>query len=133
MLTIRHQRAPVVVKPANENVEVKVEKPKPNPVQIAEPTPLPTRIRAMDGSIEQILQHCSDKFGTTPEQILSRMRIKHIVNARKEFICILHFKYNYSPGRIAVILNIDHTSVKHLLGLRKSSKETYESLKEIYS
>lgn len=123
MITIRHNRMPTLDKTIKET---------PPEEFLAQPVKKP-RIKIIPGSIGSILKKICAKHGTIPDEVLSKSRTKNIVEARKEFIRVLHFKHLYSSGRLAHMLNMDLTSIKHYLGERKKSEERYEVLRERYS
>lgn len=90
------------------------------------------RLKILDGSIGSILQSVAIKHDMLPDDIMGKQRTKEVAKARAEFVCILHFKYQYAPARLAHMMNMDLTSIKHILGLRKASKEDYSTLRERY-
>jgi hypothetical protein len=77
-----------------------------------------------------LLSGICDNHGVRPENVLGRCRTVDAVKARQEFFCVLYFKYHYTPGDIGRLMNMDLTSVKHLLGLRKSSPYSHEILRK---
>lgn len=123
MLTIRHNRMPVVDKTLKETSQEDF---------LSQPVKKP-RIKIIPGSIGSVLKRICAKHGTIPDEVLSKSRSRNIVDARREFICTLHFKHMYSSGRLAHMLNMDLTSIKHYIGERKKSQEPYEVLRDRFS
>lgn len=123
MLTIRHNRMPAPDK--SDKIAT--------PAAVMKKPIVQPKVVKVPMQIGEILSEVSARHNCTPEDILGCSRLKHIVNARKEFACMMHFKRMYTPSRIAIIMNMDHTSVKHMLGLRKASKDSYQSLREKFS
>lgn len=99
---------------------------------LAQPVKKP-RIKILNGSIGSVLKKVCANHGTIPDEVMSKSRIQNIVAARKEFICVLHFKHFYSTGRLAYMMNMDLTSIKHILGMRKKSPIPYRDLRQKYS
>lgn len=95
------------------------------PIIVNEAYVLPDRL----GSV---MSDVCDKHFVQPRHVLSGSREAKVVNARREFIAILHFRFRYLPKEIAALLNMDRTSVNHHLGLRRASKVKYDHLKSIY-
>lgn len=120
MLTIRHNRFSTRDKSLRDvDVQEFINQPLIKP-----------RLKILDGSIGSILEKVATDNGMTPDDIMGKQRTKEIAKARAEFICILHFRYKYVPSRLAHMMNMDLTSIKHILGLRKASKEDYSTLRE---
>lgn len=90
------------------------------------------RLKILDGSIGSVLKKVANDNGMIPDDIMGKQRTKAIAKARADFVCTLHFKYKYAPARLAHMMNMDLTSIKHILGLRKASKEDYSTLRERY-
>ena len=122
MLTIRHNRFHTNDKSLRDvDVQEFINQPLVKP-----------RLKILDGSIGSVLEKVATDNGMTPDEIMGKQRTKAIAKARAEFICTLHFRYKYVPARLAHMMNMDLTSIKHILGLRKASKEDYSTLRERY-
>jgi chromosomal replication initiation ATPase DnaA len=87
----------------------------------------------MPKGVKPAMDRVRRKHKVSAEEVFGKSRMKHIVEARKEFIALLFFRYDYDPYMIAHILNLDHTSVRHHLGLRAKSKVSPEALRKIYA
>lgn len=119
MIIIRHNRLPTADKTQ--------EKP------TVRPEPTKPRLQIPNGSIGNILRDICKRYDVLPDQVMNKSRNKVVVAARQEFICTLHFKHGYASARIATIMSMDLTSVKHFLGLRKSSQEKFADLQKQYA
>lgn len=120
MLTIRHNRSgyndkSVATSPVEEFLEQLVVKKKP---------------KFIEGTIGELLDTICAQYHTTPDEVLSKSRLKNISQARSEFVATLHFKHGYTIPRLSYLMNLDITSVRHMLGLRAKSKVTYADLKK---
>jgi hypothetical protein len=91
------------------------------------------RLPKVEGTFGQLLAGICAKHNVRVEDVLGRGKTQTIVEARKEFICILYFHHNFTAGDIGRLLDMDLTSVKHLLGLRKGSKTPHEVLRKMYA
>lgn len=96
------------------------------PVVMVEQTILPD-------TLGTVMQEICEKYFVKPHHILGKSRDRQVVNARREFIAILHFRYRYLAGEIAELMDMDRTSVNHHLGKLKTSTVNYELLKSQYS
>ena len=122
MLTIRHNRFQTFDKSLRDvDVQEFINQPLVKP-----------RLKILDGSIGSVLKDVADAHGITPDDIMGKQRTKLIAKARADFVCTLHFKYKYAPARLAHMMNMDLTSIKHIIGLRKNSKEDYSTLRARY-
>jgi DNA-binding CsgD family transcriptional regulator len=95
------------------------------PIIVNEAYMLPDRLGSVMSDV------CERHF-VHPRHVLSGSREAKVVDARREFIAILHFRYRYLPKEIAALLNMDRTSVNHHLGMRRASKVKYDHLKSLY-
>ena len=125
MITIRHNRMPTADKKPIK-APLKVE-------QITKKEELIPRLRIPDGSKGRILRDICERYEVQPYEVMGKRRTKIIVAARQEFICTLHFKYNYPASNIANLMEMDLTSVKHYLGMRKASPERFADLQKQYA
>ena len=87
----------------------------------------------LDETIGYLLDEVCDRHMVRAEDVLGKTKYRHVSEARQEFICILHFKHKYLVGDIARLLDMDLTSVKHLVGLRPKSRFPYEVLRQQFS
>jgi chromosomal replication initiation ATPase DnaA len=87
----------------------------------------------MPKGVKPAMDRVRRRHKVSAHDVFGKSRLKHIVAARREFINLLYFKYNYDPYSIAHILDLDHTSVRHHLGMRKPSKVKYGDLKKMYA
>ena len=87
----------------------------------------------LDETIVYLLDEVCDRHMVRAEDVLGKTKYRHVSEARQEFICILHFKRKYLVGDIARLLDMDLTSVKHLVGLRPKSRFPYEVLRQQFS
>lgn len=120
MLTIRHNRSgykdkSVATSPVEEFMDQLVVKKKP---------------KFIEGSIGELLDTICAQYHTTPDEVLSKSRLKNISQARADFVATLHFKYGYAMPRISYLMSMDITSIRYMLGLRTKSKVTYADLKK---
>jgi len=83
-------------------------------------------------NLGKIMKDVCKRHDVLPYHVLSGSRPRAVVEARREFIAILHFKYRYTVEDIAQIMKLDRTSVLHHLGMRKNSKVAYSTLREQY-
>lgn len=120
MITIRHNRSgyqdvSISDSPVDEFLNQLVAKKRP---------------KFIEGSVGELLDSICAKYHTTPEEVLSKLRARNISRARAEFIAALHFKHGYAIPRLSYLMNLDMTSIRHVLGLRKHSKVTYADLRD---
>ena len=91
------------------------------------------KLPKVEGTFGEILAKICAKHNVRVEDVLGRGKTQTIVEARKEFICTLYFHHNFTAGDIGRLLDMDLTSIKHLLGLRKGSKTSHEDLRKMYA
>lgn len=120
MLTIRHNRLLYADRALKESTLN----------EFLEQPVVKQKIRPIDGKMGELLEEVCAKYHTKPEEVLSKQRFKNVSQARAEFMCILHFKHGYTIPRLSYLMNMDVTSVRHIVGLRKSSKAIYADLRE---
>jgi chromosomal replication initiation ATPase DnaA len=62
----------------------------------------------------EILRIVSETCGVTADQVISRMRDRNVVDARKIFSAVMKKKKKYALERIGKIIgNRDHTTIRH--------------------
>lgn len=83
-------------------------------------------------NLGKIMKTVCKRHDVLPYHVLSGSRSRGVVDARREFIAIMHFKYLYTVEHIAIIMKLDRTSVLHHLGMRKHSKVVYADLRDQY-
>ena len=83
-------------------------------------------------NLGKIMKAICKRHDVLPYHVLSGSRSRPVVDARREFIAVMHFKYRYTAEDIAVIMKLDRTSVLHHLGMRKHSKVDYKTLRDQY-
>lgn len=83
-------------------------------------------------NLGKIMKAVCKRHDVLPYHVLSGSRSRGVVDARREFIAIMHFKYRYTPEDISQIMKLDRTSVLHHLGMRKHSKVAYADLRDQY-
>lgn len=96
------------------------------PVVMVEQTLLPD-------TLGTLMAEVCDKHFVYPHHVLGKSREQQVVQARREFIAILHFRYRYLPEEIARLMNMDRTSVNYHLGKLKSRRTVYQHLKSQYA
>lgn len=96
------------------------------PVVMVEQTLLPDKLGT-------VMAEVCDKHLVHPNHVLGKSRDQKVVQARREFIAILHFRYRYLPEEIARLMDMDRTSVNYHLGKLKSRRAVYAHLKSQYS
>lgn len=94
---------------------------------------IPPKKVELEEKIGDLLNEVCDRHMVRAEDVLGKTKYRHVSEARQEFICLLHFRHKYLTGDIARLLDMDLTSVKHLLGLRSKSRFPYEVLREQFS
>lgn len=99
---------------------------------MAQPITPPREIK-LSQKIGDLLSAVCERHSALPDQVLGKNRSENVVDARQEFVCRLFFIHHYTPGDIGRLLNMDITSIKHLLGLRKASRHSHELLRKWYS
>lgn len=123
MYTIRHNR----MRSSDANVAA-------NAMKEFVSSPIPKiRLPKVEGTFGELLAKICAKHNVRVEDVLGKGKTQTIVEARKEFICVLYFHHNFTAGDIGRLLDMDLTSVKHLLGLRKGSKTSHEDLRKMYA
>lgn len=122
MYTIRHSRIRTIEKGLQALTMAK----------FVEQPILPPSETKLSQKIGDLLNDVCKRHDALPEQVLGRNRTENVVEARQEFVCRLFFKHHYTPGDVARLLDMDLTSIKHLLGLRKASKHPHDLLRKWY-
>lgn len=84
------------------------------------------------GDVGETLNEVCFNHRVQPYEVMGKSRDKRVVAARREFIEKMHFRLRFYPHEIAFVLGLDVTSVKHHLGLRRTSLIPYDHLKSIY-
>ena len=123
MLTIRHNRASTVV---NTVKNVTLDEFLNQPIDKVKP-------KVIEESIRSIVERICAKFNVNPDDIVSKSRRSAVCEARFQIMQELHFKHNYQPSRLSYMFNLDVTSVKHMIGMRKQSPIKYEVLRRMYA
>lgn len=125
MLTIRHHR------PFEAPVQKKEKKAKPTPKLVAVPKVEEfVRPVLLSEKLLAVEKEVVEKFNVDIHDVYGKSRRRHLVEARRHFIKLLHHRMRWGAGRIAQALDIDRTSVLHHLGLRKASKTKYGALND---
>ena len=123
MYVIKQNRVRTTIAPATED---QVRNFMSQPIEVPKP-------KTMPGSLGELLNEVCAKHKVLPEYVLGKQRAQEVVAARQEMICHLYFKHHYPIMVIAHKMNMDHTSVKHLLGLRKASQYSHDLLRKRYA
>lgn len=122
MITIRHNRFERKVKSLRDvDVQTFLNQPL-----------IPPKLKILPDSIGSVLKDVALKHDLTPDELMSKNRTTAIVKARSDFIRTMHFKYRYGVYELADMMVMDRTSIMHVLGLRKNSKEDYSTLRDRY-
>jgi hypothetical protein len=123
MLTIRHNRASTVV---NTVKNVSIDEFLNQPIDRVKP-------KVIAESIRSIVERICKKNGCYPDDVMGKSRRSNVCDARFQIMQELHFKHHYHPSRLAYMFNLDLTSVKHMIGMRKHSPIKYEVLRKMYA
>lgn len=123
MLTIRHNRASTVV---NTVKNVTLDEFLNQPIDKVKP-------KVIHESIRSIVERICEKNRCTPDDVMSKSRRSNVCDARFQIMQELHFKHQYQPARLSYMFNLDLTSVKHMIGMRKQSPIKYEVLRRMYA
>ncbi len=126
MLIIRHNRAKPIINSINVSSDEFLNQ---QIIKLKQPvTPM-----VLSESLRSIVERICKKHNANVDDVLGKSRRVIVCEARFEIMQELHFKWKYEPSRLAHIFNLDLTSVKHMIGLRKESKVKYEVLRRRYS
>ena len=82
----------------------------------------------MNKKVKQIIRHCADKHGVTPEQILGRRRVKVVAHARHEAMFLIRKVLRrraidpnaYALERIGALFDRDHSTVHYAIQAHKA-------------
>jgi len=81
----------------------------------------------LNKKVKQIIRHCADKHGVTPEDILGRRRVKPVAHARHEAMFLVRKVLRrravdpnaYGLERIGKMFNRDHSTVHYAIQAHK--------------
>lgn len=72
--------------------------------------------------VSSAVSKVTDIFDVSYEELFSRKRDAHIINARRCLMKIMYHDFNWSAQRIANYLKMDISTIQYHLGLRSRSK-----------
>jgi hypothetical protein len=72
--------------------------------------------------VSSAVSKVTDIFEVSYDELFSRKRDAHIINARRCLMKIMYHDFNWSAQRIANYLKMDISTIQYHLGLRSRSK-----------